>query len=118
MLERLHLLQFYHCNLRETISLIRGFLIFVIAIIVVIGEANRVINGRNRYTGCGDTRNGDGIQRVSCHIEGVRVGVPLIAAVDVSHTVESPSKKLNGAFKSGVQLQSLTELYPAGSKAS
>jgi hypothetical protein len=70
-------------------SLIRGFLIFVIAIIVVISEANRVINGRNRYAGYGDTRNRDRIQRVSYHIEGIRVGVPLIAAIDVSHTIES-----------------------------
>jgi hypothetical protein len=42
-------------------SLIRGFLVFVIAVIVVISEANRVINGRNRCAGCGDARNRDGI---------------------------------------------------------
>ena len=66
----------------------RGFLVFVIAVIVIIGEANRIVNGWDRCAGCGDTRNGDGIQRVSCHIEGMRVGVPLIAAVDVSYAVE------------------------------
>jgi hypothetical protein len=33
--------------------------------VIVVGEANRVVNGRNRCAGCGDARNGDGIQRVS-----------------------------------------------------